>query len=68
MGTAEITPLSPAISVIWEKQGEVPLELLFFSMLVPALPYPAWGAALLAPGQSSNPSLRGMALPGHAAW
>lgn len=53
---------------IQEKQGEVPLELLFYSLLVPALPYPAWGAALLAPGQSSNPSLRGMALPGCAAW
>lgn len=33
MGTAEITPPCPAISVIWEKQGEVPLELCFIPCL-----------------------------------
>lgn len=33
MGTAEITAPCPAIPVIWGKQGEVPLELLLYSML-----------------------------------
>lgn len=50
------------------KTGGSPLGAVVLFHACPSPAIPSQGTALLAPGQSSDPSLQGMALPGRAAW